>query len=375
MTHPLLASLTERRIIILRALFLGDLLCAVPAFRALRRRFPEAEITLIGLPWARDLIDRLPYLDRLVLSPGFPVLPEVPYDPDRTEAFYARCRGEGYDLAVQLHGSGRTTNGLVAAMGARAAIGFGVEGDERVTATIPWVEEESEVLRCLRLVALLGADTTDPAIEFSTTTGEGGNACALLGALPVSRGPIVALHPGAKEPRRRWPVQQFAALGDALSARYGARIVLTGGPDDRPLGQAISRLMRVPPLDLTGRTDLGTFAAIIARVDLLVTNDTGASHLAAATRTPSIVLFGFSRPERWAPLDRALHTVIDAVTLGGMVRDPETALFDLPLGPVLAVCRQKLAVADNATGDALARARHEARVRPAGSHLERVWGD
>src|SRR4051812_29458726 len=120
MTDPVLASLSARRIIILRALNLGDLLCATPAFRALRRRFPAAEITLIGLPWARDLVGRSPYLDRLLTSPGFPGLPEVSYEPERTEAFLAKRRQEEYDLAIQLHGSGRTTNSLIAAMGARA---------------------------------------------------------------------------------------------------------------------------------------------------------------------------------------------------------------------------------------------------------------
>jgi ADP-heptose:LPS heptosyltransferase len=366
-----LGSLSARRIIVFRALYVGDLLCAVPAFRALRRRFPAAEVTLVGLPWARDFVDRMPHLDRLLLSPGFPGLPEVPYDPARTEAFYARVRREGYDLAIQLHGSGRSTNAMVAAFGARATIGFGVEGDERVTATVPWIEEENEVLRCLRPMSLVGAETDDVRIEFPTSIDEERAARALLGALPASRGPIVGFHAGAKDPRRRWPVEHFAALGDALGVRYGARIVLTGGPEDRALGQVLRRAMRVPPLDLTGQTDLGTFGALISRLDLLVTNDTGASHLAAATRTPSVVLFGFARPDRWAPLNRDLHTVIDAVTFGGVTRDPATALSELPLGPVLAACERVLG---RRGGERRGVSPPTSLVAP-GINLERVWGD
>ena len=337
-----LSTLSAKRIIIFRALFLGDLLCATPAFRALRSRFPEAEIALIGLSWAQDFVDRLPSLDRLVLSPGFASLPEVSYDPERTQAFLADRRSEEYDLAIQLHGSGRTTNAIVAALGARFSIGFGTADDPWVTATVPWVEEENEILRCLRLVELVGADISDTALELPISQEEltcGGQLLAPFGS-PTT--PIVVLHAGAKDPRRRWPVERFAQLGDELVRRFDARIVLTGGPEDQPLAAGIQRLMRGPSLDLTGKTDLGVFAAVLAHADLLVSNDTGASHLAVATRTPSVVLFGFARPERWGPLDRSLHTVIDAVTFDGRQADPATALLALPLEPVLELCVRKL---------------------------------
>jgi ADP-heptose:LPS heptosyltransferase len=375
MSDPALASMTARRIIILRALYLGDLLCAVPALRALRQRFPDAEVTLIGLPWAHDLVGRLPYLDRLLPSPGFRGLPEAPYDQERTERFFAARRQEGYDLAIQMHGSGRSTNDLIAALGAREAIGFGVSGDDRVTATAPWFEEESEVLRCLRLAELVGAGCGNAAIEFPTAPDEDRQASALLSTLPAAGGPLVALHAGAKDPRRRWPAERFAELGDALSVRFGARIVLTGGPDDELIGREIQQRLRAPALNLIGQTDLGAFAAVIARLDLLVTNDTGASHLAAAMRTPSVVLFGFARPERWAPLDGSLHTVIDAVTIGGRTRDPATELSALPMEPVFAACRQKLDMLATRPGARLVHTAPAFLEMPSADEQERACGD
>ncbi|MBV9786974.1 MAG: hypothetical protein JOZ51_02280, partial [Chloroflexi bacterium] len=89
-----------------------------------------------------------------------------------------------------------------------------------------------------------------------------------------------------------------------------------------------------------GATDLGGFAAVLCRVDLLLSNDTGASHVAAATGTRSIVLFGPSRPEQWAPLDRERHQVIDALALTDA--DPSSALQQLAVEPVLSACIEAL---------------------------------
>jgi ADP-heptose:LPS heptosyltransferase len=101
--------------------------------------------------------------------------------------------------------------------------------------------------------------------------------------------------------------------------------------------------MKAPALDLAGMTDLWEFAALISALDLLVTNDTGASHVAAAMRTPSIVLYGPSRPDRWAPLDRRRHRVIDAASDSDAPADGTAALHALSVDDVLAAC---LAAAD-----------------------------
>jgi ADP-heptose:LPS heptosyltransferase len=95
-------------------------------------------------------------------------------------------------------------------------------------------------------------------------------------------------------------------------------------------------------LDLAGRTTIGEYAAVISNLDLLVANDTSASHIAAATRTRSVVLYGPTRPERWAPLDLTLHHIIDATTIAGAGVDGETALRMLSPVTVAWRCRQSL---------------------------------
>jgi len=326
------------QIAVVRALFLGDMICATPALRALRHRFPDAEITLIGLPWAQDLAERLPYVDRLEEFLGYPGIVEVPYQAWRTEQFLARARATRYDLALQMHGSGQVSNGFVAALGADATLGCRLGVDDRLTASLPWVEEEHETQRWLRLVAALGAESLDDRPDFPITADEQRRAAELLRGVPPGAGPVIGIHPGAKDATRRWPTERFAALADALAARFGARLVLTGNAGEREITDAIAHATRAPALNLAGGTDLGTFAAVIARLDLLVTNDTGASHLAAATGTHSVVLFGPTRPERWAPLDRERHQVVDAAALAGPGVAPGEALAWLPVEVVLEEC-------------------------------------
>ncbi|MCU0491126.1 MAG: glycosyltransferase family 9 protein [Chloroflexaceae bacterium] len=324
------------KIAVFRALYLGDLLCAVPAFRALRKLFPQAEISLIGLPWAAELVERLPYLDNLLPFRGYPGLAEVAYDERRSSAFLAEAQATGYDLAIQMHGDGSVSNGFVAALGTRHSLGYRRDpNDSRLSLALPYCDDDHETMRWLRLVGMIGASCDETRLVFPHGRGDSSRAAALLRELPPGYGPVVGLHVGAKDAARRWPTESFARLGDALAEQLNARIVLTGSPAERPLTEAVRNAMRSPALDLAGASDLGTFAALIARLDLLVTNDTGASHMAAAKGTRSVILFGPSRPQQWAPLDGERHHALDALAHGD-------GLADLPVRVVLEACAKQM---------------------------------
>ena len=332
-----------RRIAIFRAIFLGDLLCSLPAFRALRLAYPEAEITLIGLPWAREFVERVPYLDHFEEFCGHPGIMEVPYDAAHAAAGLARARAADYDVAIQMHGNGHISNGFVASLGARLSLGFCTGLDKRLDITLRFDHGTHEVWRCLHLVELLGIPVEAGPIEFPIAGSEDMEAAALLADMDWNTaGPLVGLHPGAKVAGRRWPPARFAEVGDTLVEQFGARIVLTGIAAERELSSAVREAMHSPVLDLAGKTSLGVFAALLGRLDLLVTNDTGASHLAAVTRTPSVVLFGLSGPEEWAPLDSVLHRVVNARSFAPRGVDLEEVLGHLPVEPVLAECANVL---------------------------------
>ncbi len=114
-----------RRIAVFRALQLGDLLLAIPALRAIRTEFPEAEITLIGLPWAASFAHRFRcYIDRFVEFVGYPGIDEVDVAPERTQQFLAEQRAYHYDLVIQMHGNGQTSNACVLDMSGRITVGY-----------------------------------------------------------------------------------------------------------------------------------------------------------------------------------------------------------------------------------------------------------
>jgi ADP-heptose:LPS heptosyltransferase len=319
------------QIAVFHALNLGDLLCATPALRAIRGRFPAAEITFIGRPWAEEFVARLSTVDQFLPFPGYPGIAESPTDAARQVQRWPR-----FDLAIQMHGSGEVSNGFVATLGAPRSVGFGPPRDQRLSTALSWVESEPEPLRWLRLAEAIGAAPAGLHTEFPVAAAERASAAALIG-LPDER-PVIGLHVGSSDPSRRWPARSFARLGDRLAEQRQPWIVLTGSNQERSLTAAVRRAMKNPAIDLAGMTDLGEFAAVISALDLLVTNDTGASHVAAAMRTPSVVLFGPSRPGRWAPLDRRRHQVIDAATHPSAPGDGVAALRALAVDDVLAAC-------------------------------------
>ncbi len=296
------------KIAVLRALQLGDLLCSVPALRAVKAAHPEANVVLVGLPWAKQFAARWSrYLDGFVEFPGFPGMSERAFDAAALPGFLERMNGEDFELALQMHGSGRFSNPLVKLFGAKRSAGFYESGrycPDRES-FLEWRDEEPEVLRWLRLVSHLGMPSRGSQLEFPLADSDWRE----YGSLGLAGIAYAVVHPGSQLPSRRWPAERFAQVADAL-AMEGLRVVLTGIRSEVALTRRVAQAMREPAMDLAGRTSLGGFAAVVARARLVVANDTSVSHIAAATRTPSIIVACGSDPRRWAPLNAELHRVI-----------------------------------------------------------------
>lgn len=304
-----------QRIAVFRALKLGDMLCAVPALRGLRSVFPRAEITLIGLPWAHEFAARFPgYIDRFLPFPGFPGLPEQGVSARALARFLRTVQARHYALAVQMHGSGEISNGIVSLFGARETAGFHVPG-ARVQAPVralPYPEQGTEVQRLLALARFLGADNLCDTLEFPVTEQDEQSRRRLVAGTQLDAG-YVCVHAGCAS-AAAWPTNAFATVADAVAAR-GWRVVLTGTPGERARAQAVAETMRFPCIDVVGKTDLGTLAALLAHARLLVSNDTGVVHLAQAVGAPTVVIFTNADVARWAPRDRRRHRVLEGATV------------------------------------------------------------
>ena len=274
------------KIAVLRARGLSGLLGAVPVFRALDAAFPDASIALIGLPRARGFAARLHrYLDEFAEFPGFPGMPER--ELQDLPGFFGALRARGFDLALQLHDSGRFANPFVALLQAKACAGFYEPGAycPDPSRYLPWRPDEDDVPRDLRLLAHLGVPSRGTYLEFPLADADWRE----LKGFGLREGRYAVIHPGAPPAAQGWPPERFAEVADEL-AMDGLNVVLTGASSERNLSARVKASMRQPALDLAGRTSLGGFAALLGRARLLVSADTGACRLAGAMRTAGVVV-------------------------------------------------------------------------------------
>jgi ADP-heptose:LPS heptosyltransferase len=312
-----------RRIAVFRALALGDMLCAVPALRALRAHAPESRITLIGLPWGESFAQRFgAYVDDFLPFPGFPGYPEQEGAIPAFLDFLRAAQEKRFDLAIQLHGSGELTNRIVALLGAPRRAGFArsVPLDSRLHGNdgslhgnddgyfLDWPEAAPEVRRYLLLMEHLGVPLQGEHLELPITWTDWELWEEVARRHRLRDGAFVCIHPGARLASRRWPAVRFAAVAGAL-AKDGWTVAVTGSPSEASLTAEIAS--QVPgAINLAGETSLGSLAALISKSALLVCNDTGVSHVAAAVGSPSVVIASGSDVRRWAPLDAGRHPVL-----------------------------------------------------------------
>lgn len=304
------------RILVLRALGLGDLLTGVPALRALRAAFPDHEQVLcipgpLGA-WAVSL----GLADRIVPTHGVVALPA------RLAGPHSLLWRPG--VAVDLHGRGPASQPLLLQLRPRRLVAFH-HPDVPGTAGGPaWRPGEHEVRRWCRLLEESGIAADPGRLELPSPPWDPG-------------GPTV-VHPGAASPARRWPADRFAAVARAERAA-GRRVLLTGGAGERPLALEVARRAGLPPgAVLAGRTDLPALAAAVAAAGRVVCGDTGVAHLATAVGTPSVVLFGPVPPSEWGPPpDRPWHRVLWAGRRGDPhARTPDAGLLRIGVDDVLA---------------------------------------
>ncbi len=312
-----------RRIAVLRGGGLGDLLFAMPAMDALAAAYPDAELILLGSPVHAELLRGRPSsVSRVEVLPVARGVREVAGEhPDaaRTAQFRARVRrGGAVDLGVQLHGGGRNSNPFLLALDPRHSVGSATEDAPPLERTLRYVYYQHEVMRGIEVAGLAGAEPVVLEPRLSVTAAE---RRAVAGRLPSDRRPHAVVHPGASDPRRRWPLERFVAVTIGL-LDAGASVSLIGDLGDAALAGDIARHVEaVRPGSgerismLAGSLALGETLGLLAAADVVVANDSGPRHLAQAVGAPTVGIFWFGNVVSAAPLARGQHRVHLAFTV------------------------------------------------------------
>lgn len=300
-------AVPDRRppLLVLRALGLGDLLCGLPALRALRAAYPRHRLLLAAPETLRPLAMASGAVDDLVPVRGLESDAPLP----RTA------------IAVNLHGRGPQSHRLIARSRPLRVLAFanlaaGVAGP-------PWREREPEVERWCRMLGWYGI-AADPRRRELRVVPDRVHAGAAV------------VHPGASARAREWPAARYATVVRALRAA-GLRVLVTGGAGERALAWDVARLAGGDGVDvLAGRTEVMDLARVVAGARVVVSGDTGVAHLAAATGAPSVTLFGPVAPDEWGPPPAPRHRVLWAGLRGDPGADvPHPGLLAIPVAAVL----------------------------------------
>ena len=295
-----------RKLAVLRANAIGDYLVSLPALEALRAAYPEAELVLLASGWHTGFLAGRPGpVDRCVaVPPTVGVRDDRPPSPAAAvERFFARMRSERFDLAIQLQGGGRHSNPFVRRLGARVTAGSQAANAPPLDRTVPYTGHQHEIHRFLEVAGLVGAApvTLEPRLQVNAA-----DRAEVAAALAEDDRPLVVLHPGANDPRRRWPVERLAVVGSEL-VRKGARLAVVGTATEQPLVDRLLTALDGDAADLTGRLGLGGLVGLLERATLLVGNDSGPRHLAAAVGTATVAVYWCVSLGSYGPLYRARH--------------------------------------------------------------------
>lgn len=263
------------------------------------------------MPWMKMLVDRFPeYFDEFIWFPGFPGLPEQKVDPVATTDFLRNVVSRQFDLALQMQGNGSIVNPVVELFGAKYTAGYYKENDycPHKDLFIQYPEGIAEIHRHLKLMEHLGIPSQGDYMEFHVTQQD--EKDLQNAALDINEGKYICVHPGSRGGWRQWPTEYFASLADHC-VDHGWKVVLTGTADEMPIISQVVSKMKAVPVIAAAKTSLGALGALLKHSDGLISNCTGVSHVAAALKTKSVVISMDGEPERWAPLDKNIHTTID----------------------------------------------------------------
>lgn len=296
---------------------MGDMLLAVPAFRALRKRFPHARITLVAASINRDVALRNPYVDEVLTY----AKEDHRRNPFGLLRFIGELRKRRFDAAIVLNtvSFSVTSMLLAAASSARVRVGstsipFGYDLSSKfyhLELPLPTKEDlermhESE--HSLYPLSVLGAHERDLSSALVPSYDEERDCERFVAAAFAPGVRFIVVHPGAGKRQNIWPPERFASVVSALNERSGAAAVAVRGPVD---GDAMDRFLAscAKVSVVVSCPSVGFLGALMKRASLVLCNDTGIMHIAGAVRARCVAVFGSTDPARWKPVNETVVAV------------------------------------------------------------------
>ena len=310
------------RILCIRLDALGDVLMTTPALAALKQSAPGRQVTLLTSSASSAVAPLLPMVDRTLAAD----LPWMKATPQRTNsrqdwALIQRLREEQFDAAVvfTVYSQSPFPAALMCYL-ADIPLRLAHARENPYQLLTDWVVEPEpqggvrhEVQRQLDLVATIGARTDDDRLQVCVPADAAARIDERLQSCGVDRARDWAVvHPGASAPSRRYPAELFAAAARRLFRDHGLQLVFSGCEAEAPLVESIIAAAEVPACSLAGKTSLAELAALLSAAPLLISNNTGPVHLAAAVGTPVVDLYALTNPQHmpWrVPHELLFHEV------------------------------------------------------------------
>ncbi len=304
-----------KRILIRTTNWIGDAVMTTPAVHAIRRNFPEAHIGVLAKPWVAPVFNANPHVDEVLI-----------YDAKGAHRgllgkwrLADQLQRQKWDVGFVLPNSFESA--LLFAM-ARIPIRIGYKTQHRnILLTDPAFlnqklkENSHETDHYLKLLKLSGLEAGRPELELVVNSKDQARSGDILRKNGIKRiETVIGINPGAAfGTAKRWPAERFAQLADLLAEKQTARILIFGGPGEQEVAQEIATSMTHTPLILSGKTTLGEAMALVEKCDLLVTNDSGLMHIAAALHRPLVAIFGPTNPVTTGPLDSRAKIVREPI--------------------------------------------------------------
>jgi heptosyltransferase-2 len=292
--------------------WVGDAVLAIPAMKAVREHFRNAQITLLVRPWVAGLFTSAPFVDRVWSEPR-------PSSIAEWSRITRAIRDRHFDLAVLFPNSFESALMMFAG---RVPNRFGYATDGRsllLTNAITRTDsgnEAHQVHYYLDLVKNFFKPDKDPSIEIDATAQERAEARRLLAEHGIERQDrFLVLNPGAAYgSAKRWDELRFAEAGDRFAKEFGLSVAVIGSASEIPAAERVRAQMKSPAAILSGKTTLETLMGVLAECSLMITNDSGPMHIAAALGTPTVAVFGSTDERVTGPVGaqtRIVKTPVD----------------------------------------------------------------